>query len=182
MAGEVGTYVAKRFEYTPVRQRAALLVGRHPAQLELARNTALRAAGVPVAPIVDAGIEPAGAGCHVWLVTPWLGDTLQRRLRAEHASDAQRERWVDAAAALTHRLLRAGYTFRDLKPSNIAFDEREQAHLLDVGSVRATTAPKRVAKMLATMDRVLARDGVSDALRRRFTQALQQAQTFTAEP
>jgi tRNA A-37 threonylcarbamoyl transferase component Bud32 len=172
-AGGEGDYVGKRFVHNPVRQRAALLVGRHPAQLELRANRALRAAGVPTVPIMDCGIEPAGAGCHVWLITPRLGESLQRRLREDGCAEAQREGLMLAAAALTRRLLEAGFTFRDLKPSNIVVDAQGRGYLLDVGSVRHTTSPARVASMLSVMERVLTRDGVNEALRRRYVEAVQ---------
>lgn len=189
-SGEASAYVVKRFEYAPLRQRLALTLGLHPAQRELRWNQALRAAGVPAVPIVDAGYEPvrrratqpvaaaeaapeaeapdAGCGCRAWLVTPWLGASLQGLIRDASVSESRRREAVAAAAGLTRTLLRAGFTFRDLKPSNIVIDTGGTAHLLDVGSVRATTAPGRVARMLATMDRVMRRDGASDALRRAF--------------
>lgn len=170
--GDEREYVGKRFVHNPVRQRAVLLVGRHPAQLELRANRALQAAGVPTVPIVDCGIEPVGAGCHAWLITPWRGDSLQRRLREPGRSAAQQEDLMLAAAALTRRLLAAGFTFRDLKPSNIVIDAQGQAYLLDVGSVRHTTAPARVSAMLAVMERVLIRDGVDESLRRRYVEAV----------
>lgn len=175
-----GDHVAKRFVYSPLRQRLGLWSRLHPGLLELAGNRALRRAGVAVVPIVDTGFEraaPMGLGCRFWLITPTLGESLQQRLRA--ASDppsaedeAQRERWIMAAADLTRQLLEAGFTFRDLKPSNIVFDAADRPHLLDVGSVRATTAPDRVAKMVATMRRVLIRDGVSAAMADRFIEAV----------
>ncbi len=178
MRSDAGVHVVKRFVYTPARQRAGLWLGADPAQRELRQNRALQRAAVPVAPIVDAGVERPGAdasggaglscGCHVWLMTPQIGRSLQHLLKYAEADDAQRERWIDAAAALTCQLMNAGFTFRDLKPSNIVIDEDGEALLLDVGSVRRSRSSQRVAKMLALMDRVLARDGVNETLRRRY--------------
>lgn len=173
-----GGHVAKRFVHSPVRQRATLLVGRHPAQLEWRANRTLRAAGVAVVPIVDGGIERVGVGSHVWLVTPWMGESLQHVIRDR--AEGLRADAVLAAAALTRRLLEAGLVFRDLKPSNIVLDAEGRAHLLDVGSVRATRSPKRIAAMLAVMDRVLARDGADEALRRRYAEAVGDVETLSS--
>ena len=170
MSGASGDYVAKRFLHSPLRQRAALWTGLHPAQLELRRNAALQRAAVPVVAIVDVGIEMqrAGGGCHVWLITPRLGESLHRLLVREDVSDAARRRWLSAAATLTCQLLRAGFTFRDLKPSNIVIDEAGAARLLDVAGVRRGTPRRRVAHMLALMDRVLTRAGMDEAMRRHY--------------
>lgn len=173
-----GVRVIKRFEHQPWRQRLALLLGGcaagHPGRLELRWNRRLRARGVRVVPIIDAGWEPAGLGCRVWLATPHMGESMQQRLRG-NPSHEQGKALVDAAAALARDLLAANLTFKDLKPSNIIIDEQGRGWLIDVGSVRPATSPRARARMLAVMDRVLARDGASTAWRERFLDQVRQA-------
>lgn len=173
---DASEHVVKRFEYSPLRQRLALCLHLHPGQRELAANHALRRAGVPVVPIVDTGFEaapPMGLGCRFWLVTPALNESLQQKLHRSRAGDeGGPELWLASVAELTRLLLDAGFAFRDLKPSNIVFDDQGQPYLLDVGSVRATRCPRAAARMLATMRRVLARDGVSEPTIRRYLESV----------
>ncbi len=75
------SFVVKRFDFAPWRQRLGLLTGRHPASIEWRSNVMLHDAGVPVVPIEDGGTEPAGIGCRVWLATRHAGRSLQRLLR-----------------------------------------------------------------------------------------------------
>lgn len=164
----LGPVVVKRFEYTPSRQRVSLIVGTHPGQHELKRNRQLALAGVPVVPILDAGEERAGFGGRAWLATPLMGTSMQRHLTNPGTTHAQRETLIDGAAKLTRRLLDAGYTFKDLKPSNIVLDDAGAMQLIDVGSARPDTSQKQTTRMLAVMDRVLKRDGVGRELRERY--------------
>ncbi len=163
-----GPVVVKRFEYQPLRQRAALALGLHPAQWELRQNARLRGAGVPAVPIQDAGVEPAGVGARVWLATPWSGKSMQTLLKQPGQTPDDVRALLAAAAGLTRRLIEVGYTFKDLKPSNLVIDGDGRAHLIDVGSARRDTAPAQVARMLAVMDRVMARDGVDEGGRQFF--------------
>lgn len=172
--GTLGPVVVKRFEYTPGRQRVSLIVGTHPGQHELKRNRQLAAAGVPVVPILEAGEERAGFGGRAWLATPLTGTSLQRLLTAPDTSDVQRETLIDDAAELTRQLIAAGFTFKDLKPSNIVVGEHDRLLLIDVGSARPDTSKKQTTRMLAVMDRVLKRDGVSRELRERYRQGISQ--------
>jgi hypothetical protein len=169
-----GPRVVKRFVYAPLRQRLSLLVGRHPGQAELKWNRALRGAGVPVVPVVDGGIEPAGLGATVWLATPLAGASMQRLIREEATRRTHGEALISAAADLTRALFAAGFWSRDLKPSNIVIDDDGRALLIDVGSARhapaGPAAAATTARTLAVMDRVLARDGVDEPLRRRYAQ------------
>ncbi len=159
--------VVKRFEYAPLRQQLALPLGQHPAQAEWRANRRLREANVRVVPLIDGGIERGGWRCHVWLASPHYGTSLQRRLKAgeDNASEM-----IDAAAALTVQLVEAGYTVRDLKPSNLIIDSAGAAWLIDVGSARTGAGAADVSRMLSVMDRVLERDGAEPSLRQRFAQ------------
>ncbi|NQV82092.1 MAG: hypothetical protein HQ495_16160 [Alphaproteobacteria bacterium] len=156
--------VVKRFEYSPWRQAFGRMLGIHPAQLELAAQRTLEAAGVRVITTIDCGMDKGRA----WLATPAVGTSLQRALasnRDDHAA------LMDAAATLTLALIEAGFTFKDLKPSNILIDNRGDAWLIDVGSVKNTTSRKAVRRMLEVMRRVLARDRVASDLIERFCDA-----------
>ena len=79
---------------------------------------------------------------------------------------------IDAAARLTRKLLKAGYTFKDLKPSNIIIDGAGVMHLIDVGSAKPSTRKKQVARMLAVMDRVLKRNDIQQALCERYRRSV----------
>ena len=164
----LGPVVVKRFEYTPSRQRVSLIVGTHPGQHELKRNRQLAAAGVPVVPILDAGEERAGLGGRAWLATPLIGTSMQRAITDPATTASQLELLIDQAATLTRQLLDAGYTFKDLKPSNIVLDDAGQMHLIDVGCAKPDTSKKQTTRMLAVMDRVLKRDGLDRELRERY--------------
>jgi serine/threonine protein kinase len=77
---------------------------------------------------------------------------------------------IDAAAALTHRLIEAGLWFRDLKPSNVILDETGRARLIDTGSVERARRRARVERMTATMQRVLSRQHIDPRLIERYRQ------------
>jgi hypothetical protein len=170
-----GRRVIKQFVYSPLRQRLALLLGTHPGRRELACNRRLGAAGVRVVPIVDAGIEGRGLGCRAWLATPLTGSSLHHLLDDSGGDDDARGRLIDAAAALAADLIRAGFWFKDLKPSNIVIDEAGEAWLIDVGSARPAQKPSETKRMLKVMDRVLKRAGADKALRQRFGDAVRAA-------
>jgi len=169
-----GPVVIKRFEYTPLRQWLALCASCHPAQRQCRATRRLLKAKVPVAPVVDGGFEACQLGCRVWLSAPFAGQSLQQLL-VEDTDDHQRTVAVDAAVRLTCRLIRAGYWFKDLKPSNILVDDQAEAKLIDVGSVRRCRKTGQIQRMLAVMDRVLARDGAGESLRGRYRQAVTEA-------
>jgi len=169
-----GPVVVKRFEYRPLRQRLSLIVGIHPGACELRRNQQLGEAQVPVVPILDAGEQRDGMGGRVWLATPVMGTSLQRRLTGAEVDQTQAKRWVDAASDLARALLGAGFTFKDFKPSNVIITDTGDAMLIDVGCARPDTSAKQVTRMLAVMDRVMKRDGLSRELRERFRKRVDQ--------
>lgn len=152
--------VVKQFVYSPLRQKLAMAIGNHPAQRELRSNAALREAGIAVVPIMDGGVD---AG-QVWLATPCMGQSLLRCLWQGENLEAL----IDAAAAVTAQLMDAGYTFKDLKPSNMVVDSTGKAQLIDVGPARKSTKNSDIRRMMGVMDRTLARDGVEPKLRERF--------------
>ncbi|MHC4140596.1 MAG: lipopolysaccharide kinase InaA family protein [Planctomycetota bacterium] len=170
-----GQRVIKRFEYSRLRQRLSLLLGIHPGRRELKCNRRLRAAQVRVVPIVDAGVESRGLGCRAWLATPLTGSSLHHLLDAADEDTEDRGRLIDAAARLAADLIRAGFWFKDLKPSNIVIDESGDAWLIDVGSARPARKPAHTERMLAVMDRVLVRAGADANLRRRFDASVRQS-------
>jgi hypothetical protein len=171
----VGRRVIKRFVYSPLRQRLALLLGLHPGRRELRCNSRLGAAQVRVVPITDAGVEGRGLGCRVWLATPLTGSSLHHLLDTSEGDPDVRGRHIDAAACLGAELIRAGFWFKDLKPSNIVIDEAGDAWLIDVGSARPARKPAHTERMLAVMARVLVRAGADESLRRRFDTAVRRA-------
>jgi hypothetical protein len=170
---DAGPRVVKRFEYRPLRQRGVALIGLHPAQIEVRRNRAMQRDGVPVVPVESAGAERCGIGIRSWIATPFAGTSLQHRLAT--ATGAERAAQVDTASRLTIDLIRAGYTFKDLKPSNIVVDDEGRARLIDVGCARRSVRPRAIERMLAVMLRVLSRDGVDEGLRRRFEEPVRRA-------
>jgi len=165
---ERGPFVVKRFVYSPWRQRLSLLVGAHPAQVEVRWNQRLQAGLVAVVPVHDGGIEPSGFGCRVWLSTEVAGTSMQRLIRAPEIRKARGEGLIAAAAGLAAQLFAAGFWSRDFKPSNIVIDDAGGARLIDVGSARRGASARNIARTMAVMDRVLARDGVEPSLRLRF--------------
>lgn len=161
-----GVIVIKQFTYSPVRQRLAMLLGCHPAQREVQVQRGMIDAGLPVVPIVATG----QADGQLWLATAYVGESLQLRLKACNPTHAAM--LIDAVATMTRRLIAAGWTFKDLKPSNVLVDDAGELWLIDVGSARRRATPAHIARMMGVMDRVLGRDGVSDELRRRYRDAI----------
>lgn len=157
----------KQFVYSPFRQRLARYMSCHPAQRELYANHQLKSAGIAVVPVIDYGMENGKA----WLATPHIGESLYRCLNKPEQIDVL----IDAAALLASTLIRAGFTFKDLKPSNIIIDPQGQAHLIDVGSVKRSVSPSEINRMLGVMDRVLGRDGIDNSYRERFARKVQAA-------
>lgn len=161
-----GPAAVKRFEHSPLRQRLAMLVQLHPAQLEMRVNRRLAAAGVPVVPIVAAGGQAAGLGVKRWLVTRVTGQALQRTLRDGASHDQQRQLALQVGE-LAAALVAGGWYFRDLKTSNIIVIAGAGAQLIDVGSARKSRSRQKMLRMLAMLEHTAARDGVSAANRLR---------------
>jgi len=160
--GQGGPVVVKRFEYSPPRQLLARLLGLHPAQRELRWNRRLGRAGLPVVPIIWRGAVYGGWGCRCWLATPCVGKSLQQCMRgSELAERDERLAVLRVVAQLTCDLIRHGYYFPDLKPSNILIDKAGQAWLIDVGGVRHSRSRVRVLRMLGVMLRKTRQDRLS---------------------
>lgn len=169
--------VVKEFEHSPLKQRLSLLLGRHPVQRELRGRALLAAADVPAVPVLDAGWEPwcRGLGAAAWLATPLMGQSLARLLADSAAHDPRREAWMDAAADLAKRLIAAGLLLKDFKPSNIIIDNAGSPWLIDTVAVFPSRDADRVGRMLAVMDRALAREGVEHVLRDRWAARVRMA-------
>lgn len=164
-----GAIVYKRFEYWPLRQALAGWLSVHPAQREMRQNQLLRSAGLPVAPIVDHGVDRVGLGCKYWLATPDRGETIKRLLiHRELEGRQQRLRVVRLLAHLAADLIQRGYYFRDFKLSNVVIDRAGQLWLIDVGSVRPSRDPKHALRMLANLAQEARSDGVSRSDQWRF--------------
>ncbi len=161
--------VVKRFEHDPRRQRAALLLGVHPAQRELVRNAWLSAAGIRVVTPIDAGVERCRPGRRAWLATPAVGRSLDHLLKAEGGRERD-EAAVDAAARLAADLVAAGFSLKDLKPSNFLIDDDGEAWLIDVSNASRLRSRRTLRRMLGVMDRAMVRSRVRDDLRSRFAE------------
>src|SRR5690606_33147395 len=101
-----GLVVIKQFTYRTLRQRLAALLGCHPAQREVQVQRRMIAAGLPVVPIMATGRE----GGRLWLATRHVGESLQHRLKTCGPDEAAA--LIDAVAALTCRVIAAGWTFK----------------------------------------------------------------------
>ncbi len=152
--------VVKRFEYSPIRQRLAKMLGVHPAQRELRANRWLAAKGIAVAPILANGCQRAGLGEKLWLATPVRGRSLQCLLREETPMPRSRRLAViESVGRLAGQLLRGGVFFKDLKTSNILIDGASRAWLIDAGSARPMVLGGRADRMLTMLEKTAARDG-----------------------
>lgn len=156
------SYVIKRFEHSPLRQRLALSLGLHPGQRELRMAHRLESADIPVAPIITTGQEPQGLGFQFWLATPHLGISLHNIFNQGHLTDPDRRvRVLDAVGQLTGTLIRQRWFNRDHKASNIVIDDRDQARLIDVGAVRRLRRRLSASRMLANLSQTLTQAGAT---------------------
>lgn len=168
----VAPTIIKRFEHSPWRQWLALFIGAHPAQVELRWNRRLHRRGVPVVPIIDAGLERRGRGCRAWLATPRMGLSMGHLLLDPVARAERGEQLVDQAADLALMLLQEKLWSRDFKPSNLVIDDAGVMRLIDVGCMRRRPTPAKLNRMLAVMDRRMRTCSADDALCARFANAV----------
>ena len=85
-----------------------------------------------IAPITDVGLHD----CVPWLVTPWLsGGTLYdwKSSGGNTGTSLEMFDWLTEIAKSLDQIHAAGFCHRDVKPSNIMFDEYGKSHLIDFG-------------------------------------------------
>lgn len=175
--------IVKRFEHFTLRQLAASLVGKHPAQRELKMAKELRDKGVAVVPIVGHGKQWAGLGCKLFLVTPYVGKSVHQLGReGELESPVRRKHVVDQIAAVTAKLVEREVYFRDLKASNILMDNKARLWLIDVGSARKAGKRVHMLKMLGMLLKTLAMEEIPPAERYYLLQRIVALCPFLGDP
>ena len=153
-------YVIKRFEYSPIKQMLAGMLGIHPGQRERRCCEMLKAAGLAVVPIVGGGVSQR----KYWLVTPYTGKSLYNLLHHGELTDPQkRTQLMTAVGQLTRQLAAKGLFNRDHKASNIVVDEDAKPWLIDVVGVRRSRGQKDTDRMLANLRGNLLEAGASGA-------------------
>lgn len=170
-----GAVVIKRFEYGPVRQAMAAMLGRHPLQRERRRHVWLAKRGVRVVPVTDSGWQGSLPGCRGWLATPYKGLSLHWLLCYEAPPWAKRRAVARSVADLLGQLIDAGLFNRDMKVSNIVVDEEQRAWLIDAGGVRRTAGAAAIWRMLAVLDETARFAGATRTDRLAVVRALVQA-------
>lgn len=156
------SFVIKRFEHSPLRQRIAAGVRLHPGQRESRMADRLESAGIPVVPIIATGEQPVGVGIHLWLATPQMGISLHNLFNQGHLTDPERRsRVLDAAGRLTGQLIARHWFNRDHKASNIVIDGQDQARLIDVGAVRRGRGRAGAGRMLTNLSQTLTQAGAT---------------------
>jgi len=170
VAAPAGTVMVKRFDRPVWRQRLAALVGLHPGQIEARRTGQMRAAGLPVPPILARG----SAGGRRWHAYPYAGKSLLWRLRdGDLANRAARLAAIESLAKLVAAMLEAGWNHRDFKTSNLLIDDAGKVWVIDVGAVAPLVHERNDAvAMLATLDVGARLDKASRADRLRFLRHL----------
>ncbi len=157
------SFVIKRFEFSPLRQGLGLALGLHPGQREIRRFRQLKAAGLPVAPIIASGVQRRGVAARFWLVTPHRGTSLHNLFNHGKMTDpARRQRVLEAVGQLTGELIRKGLFNRDHKASNIVIDDEDRPWLIDVGAVGRSRGTAGADRMLANLCDTLAQAGATD--------------------
>ncbi len=156
------SFVVKRFEHNPLRQRFAATLGVHPGQRESRMAEQLESAGIPVVPIIASGQQQRGLGIHLWLATPHRGVSLHNLFNQGHLDDPDRRaRVLDAAGGLTGALISQQWFNRDHKASNIVIDDLDRARLIDVGAVRRCRGRSGGTRMLANLSQTLTQAGAT---------------------
>jgi tRNA A-37 threonylcarbamoyl transferase component Bud32 len=159
-----GSFVIKRFEFSPLRQVLGLAIGQHPGQREIRRARQLIASGLSVAPIIASGFQRRGPGGFYWLATPHLGTSLHNLFNQDHMADPdRRQRVLDAVGRLTSDLISMGLFNRDHKASNIVVDSEDRPWLIDVGAVGRSRGPAGADRMLTNLCDTLTQAGALDA-------------------
>lgn len=152
-----GPLVVKRFLHNPPRQLIASILGTHPAQREKKVTGELAAKGLPVVPILASGRTMHPFGAMLWLVTPFVGKSVQRMYLEGDLEDPRRRKLViDQMAALASELIQHGYYNRDLKTSNLLLDGRGKMWMIDAGATRRAKGRPQTLRMLAMLNKTLA--------------------------
>lgn len=158
------SFVIKRFEYNPLRQTLAGVLGVHPGQREQRCCAMLKRVCVSVVPIIASGACRRGLGQNLWLVTPYVGVSLYNLLYRDGLTDiARRGRVMDAVGGLTGQLAGKGLFNRDHKASNILIDGEDRPWLIDVGGVRRSRGAADTLRMLENLRANLAEAGATEA-------------------
>lgn len=149
-------WVIKRFVHNTLRQRIAWITHLHPAQREAHCARQLSRIGLPVVPIQAFGIDRGRA----WLMTPYVGLSLQHTLEKGGAGERQLRRWARELGGLTGRMLAKRWWNRDLKTSNLLVDEHGHLQLIDTGGARRVLGSLR--KPLIHMIRLILKTARGD--------------------
>jgi len=156
--------VFKRFEYSPLRQALAAMLGVHPGQRERRLCDRMRKAGLPVVAIAASGSTRRGLGRRCWLATPYIGMSLHNLILHDRLpSGPKRVAVLSAVGRLTGELIRRRWFNRDHKASNILIDDGGRPWLIDVGAVRRLRGSAGADRMLANLCDTLAQAGATDA-------------------
>lgn len=135
-----GSYVLKRYEYAPLRQRLGQWLGLHPGQRERRGVRRLQRAGIEAAELERWAVR---RGKYVQAMEHG-GDCLQDLLNdAAWEAQATREAILRNLATTTAKLLAAGLVHRDLKVGNVLVDDATRVVLIDVGAVRPSRSTRR---------------------------------------
>jgi tRNA A-37 threonylcarbamoyl transferase component Bud32 len=161
-----GPVVFKRFQYSPPQQLIASTFGAHPGQREIKANARLREKGFPVVPILAHGRTLHPLGVRFWLVTPFVGKSVQRMYQEGDLEDPKRRKHViDSISVLTSELIMHGFYNRDLKTSNLLMDGRGKLWMIDAGATRPSKNREQTLRMLAMLLKTLAQQEIPHAER-----------------
>jgi|GEM_PF-6302306 len=161
-----GPIILKQFTFNHLRQRFGWLTGLHPAYQEIRQSRRLIRDGLPVVPIWGSHVELVGLGCQITLACPYQGLSLYLAWRrGRFAEAAIRDEYLARLSQMLVTMIQAGWSFRDLKTSNILCDDDNQPWLIDIGSarkvrpVRSGHAGMRIWRMLRVLDQSMTADG-----------------------
>jgi tRNA A-37 threonylcarbamoyl transferase component Bud32 len=163
--------VLRRLNYGKFRHRLRDALRHSRAIRALRMGLELEAAGIPTArALAAATVRQAGWPSRAYLVTELVpgARTLQKVLATP---DTDLRHLAEALADLLAKLHEAGFSHRDLKWSNVLFDEANRPWLIDLDGVRRCrpVTATRAAKDLATLaESTMASPRVTLRLRLRF--------------